>query len=105
MQINGQRLTPEIFVELIGSKAWTIQANEHVYSAFRQEGEERLTIWAYFSDVYVYLETYWPRRVNTVQYQVLNYKNWAYQLDSTGNYMEVRKTGHEAVYVVFWLPL
>ena len=103
MQINGQHLTPEIFVELIGSKAWTIQANEHVYSAFRQEGEERLTIWAYFSEIYNYLETYWPRRINTVQYQALNYKNWAYQLDSTSKYMEVRRIGHEAV--VFWLPL
>ena len=104
MQINGQPLSAELFVELISSHTWQIKAIEHqVYQATREEGSERLTIWASFSEVYQYLKAYWPRRINTIQYQALETKAWYFNLDTTGKHIEVRRTGQETV--ALWLPL
>ena len=44
MQINGQQLTPELFIELITSPCWKVTANEFLYIAKRQEGGQELTI-------------------------------------------------------------
>src|SRR5438132_3909964 len=102
MQINGQQLTPELFIELINSPCWKVTANEFLYIAKRQEGGQELTIWSYIGNIYSYLEAYWPRRINTIQYQALCITNWTYQLNTSGDFVEVRKKGQEAV--CFWLP-
>src|SRR5438132_14356675 len=63
MHINGQCLTPEIFIELISSKTWALSANSTIYTVTKQEeGTDRVIIWTWLREIYKYLESYWPRK-------------------------------------------
>jgi len=97
MHINGQRLAPEIFIELISSKAWTLSANSSIYTATKQEESGRTLIWACLGEVYEHLEPYGPRKINTAQYHYLSSRKWKVQTDQTGSYMEIRRENQKAI--------